>query len=286
MSLTYPLNVNQGTNDYVMFTAHQYRTNNSYPGQGAGNKGGVLPPSEGEPIILYMPNSTPQVDNAQSWQQKSFVGPLGMLKAGIATSAAAGIADATLDKAGAEQLVNKLKQNLQDVKNRGGDAAKQLLIGQMAQLAGLSASNAMAMAKGQVYNPNIELIYEAPQRRNFSFAFNFIPKSPAETARVNEIIMTFKKMSAPSEQGNGGMFEVPYIWQVQYMSAKGTKNVYMNAFKRAALSNITVQANPSSDMHAAFADGMPVTTSLGLVFQEVDIITREDHDAAGTLQGY
>ena len=98
--------------------------------------------------------------------------------------------------------------------------------------------------------------------------------------------MTFKKMSAPSEQGNGGMFEVPYIWQVQYMSAKGTKNVHMNAFKRAALSNITVQANPSSDMHAAFSDGMPVTTSLGLVFQEVDIITREDHDSAGTLQGY
>lgn len=284
MSLSYPLHVNKG-NDYVMFTAHQYRSNNEFKGQGAANKGGVLPPAEGEPIVLYMPNSTPQVDNGQSWNQKSFEGPLGMLTADLAVAAAGGIHDMDgFNKESAQGLVDKLKGQFKNIKERGGGAAKQLMIGEIAKIANMTASNALALAKGQIYNPNIELLYEGPQRRNFSMAFNFIPKNAEETARINQIIMQFKKMSAPKE--NGAMFDVPYIWQVKYMSSQGGQNRYMNAFKRAALSNITVQANPSSDMHATFGDGMPIVTSLALTFQEVDIITRQDHDAAGTLQGY
>lgn len=284
MSLSYPLHVNQGSNDYVLFQAHEYRSNNAYPGQGAGNKGGTSGPPMGKPIILYMPNSTPQVNNGQSWSEKSFEGPLGQLTAGLVTGVAAGISDLDgINKENGEQLVNKLKEQFENLKNKGGGAAKQLIIGELAKQFGLTASNAMALAKGQIYNPNIELLYAGPQRRSFTMAFNFIPKNAPETQRINDIIMEFKKWSSPKE--NGAMFDVPCIWQVTYMSGTG-KNKMMNAFKRAALSDISVQANPSSDMHAAFSDGMPVTTSIGLVFQEVDIITRQDHASSGTLQGY
>ena len=283
MSLSYPIHVNDGSNDYVLFQAHQYRSNNAYPGQG-GNQGGTSGPAEGQPIILYMPNSTPQVDNGQSWNQKSFVGPLGSLKAGLATGVAAAVNDISgLNKENGQQVVQQLKAQFEGVKNQGGDAAKQLMIGAVAESMGMSASNALALAKGQIYNPNIELLYEWPGRRNFGFAFNFIPKNPSETQRVNDIIMEFKKWSSPKE--NGAMFEVPCIWQVTYMTGSG-KNTRMNAFKRAALSNISVQANASSDMHATYADGMPIATSISLMFQEVDTITRQDHASSGTLQGY
>ena len=283
MSLSYPIHVNDGSNDYVLFQAHQYRSNNAYPGQG-GNKGGTSGPAEGQPIILYMPNSTPQVDNGQSWNQKSFVGPLGSLKAGLATGVAAAVNDISgLNKENGQQVVEQLKSQFTNMKNQGGDAAKQLMIGAVAESMGMSASNALALAKGQIYNPNIELLYEGPGRRNFGFAFNFIPKNPSETQRVNDIIMEFKKWSSPKE--NGAMFEVPCIWQVTYMTGSG-KNTRMNAFKRAALSNISVQANASSDMHATYEDGMPIATSISLMFQEVDTVTRQDHATSGTLQGY
>ena len=100
---------------------------------------------------------------------------------------------------------------------------------------------------------------------------------------MNRIIMEFKKWSSPKD--NGAMFEVPCVWEVTYMSG-GAKNKMMNAFKRSVLHTITVQANTSSDMHVAFADGMPITTTISLQFQEVDIITRQDHASSGTLQGY
>ena len=281
MSLSYPLHVNQGTNDYVLFQAHEYRTNNEYAAQS--NAGGVPGPPKGQPIVLYMPNSTPQVDNGQSWNQKSFEGPLGALKADLVTGVTSAVDGFSgFNKESGQQIVQSLKEQFED-KARIGAAAKQIVIGELAQLAGMTASNATALTKGQIYNPNIELLYEGPQRRSFNFGFNFIPKNSVETQRINDIIMEFKKWSSPKK--NGAMFDVPCIWQVTYMSGTG-KNKMMNAFKRAALSNISVQANPSSDMHASFADGMPVTTSIGLVFQEVDIITRQDHAESGTLQGY
>lgn len=284
MTLSYPIDVNPASNDYVIFRPHQYRSNNAYPGQGANNAGGAEGPPVGSDIILYMPNSTPIMGNTQSWNQQDFVGPLGMLKAGLATGVAAGITEIDgLNKASGDQLVEKLKGQFENLKNKGGAAAKQMMIGAVAESMGTTASNAMALAKGQVYNPNIELCYQAPERRNFGFAFNFIPKNPAETQRVNDIILEFKKWSSPKE--NGAMFDVPCVWQVIYMT-NGAKNTRMNAFKRAALSNISIQANPSSDMHATFADGMPISTSMSLQFQEIDIITRDDHLSSGTLQGF
>jgi len=134
----------------------------------------------------------------------------------------------------------------------------------------------MALAQGQVYNPNVELLYQMPGMRSFNFSFNFVPKSAAEAQEVNRIILNFKRWSAPRDLENG-MFEVPHVWQIRYMSG-GQPNSNMNKFKKAACVGVTVQANPQTSMHVAHEDGMPVETLMSLNFKEVDIITRKDHD--------
>ena len=80
------------------------------------------------------------------------------------------------------------------------------------------------------------------------------------------------------------MLEVPKLWSVKYMT-EGGENDNMNKFKKCALLGVTVQANPNSNMHQTFSDGMPVVTSMQLSFQEVDIILREDHEEGGN-QGF
>ena len=283
MSLRYPMNVNADDNDYILFSAHKYRTNNAYTGQA--NPGGVSGPKQGQSIALYMPNSTPGISNGQNYGEMSNAGPLGMLKAD-ALSAVVGTVNGM--SGNMEQMKTDASATIDSLKNKilsqGGAAAKQGVITAIAGAAGTNATQLMALNQGQIYNPNIELLYEGPKLRGFGFNFNFIPKTPAEANMVNRIIMEFKKWSSPKE--NGSMFEVPCVWEVTYMSG-GSKNKMMNAFKRSSLHNITVQANPSSDMHVAFSDGMPITTSISLQFQEVDVITRQDHlTKSGTLQGY
>jgi hypothetical protein len=119
--------------------------------------------------------------------------------------------------------------------------------------------------------------------RGFVFNFDMTPKNASEAQMVNRIVLNFKKWAAPLDLENG-MFEVPYVWQIQYKTGSGV-NKNMNQFKKAALTSITVAANQQTEMHVAHPGGVPITTSIQLQFQEVDIITRNDHTRAGG-QGY
>ena len=95
--------------------------------------------------------------------------------------------------------------------------------------------------------------------------------------------MNFKKWSSPEAIENG-MFEIPYVWDVRYMTGQSV-NKNMNRFKKAACTNVQVQANSPTPMHVAHLGGVPIITSLQLTFTEVDIITRKDHTDVGG-QGY
>ena len=65
----------------------------------------------------------------------------------------------------------------------------------------------------------------------------------------------------------------------------GKENPNMNKFKKAACTNIQVQANAPTPMHVAHMDGVPVITTMSLSFMECDIIIRQDHEEVGG-QGY
>lgn len=205
-------------------------------------------------------------------------GPLGDIRRGLAI----GAADVVMQPGDAfKNIGSKITDQVKNIQNKVGPAAKQLAMNAVAGVAGTNANGVLAMQRGQIYNPNVELLYDGPGLREFGFAFNFIPKSAAEATAANSIIKEFKKWSSPKEEGS--MFEVPHIWKIQYMT-NGRKNMNMNQFKKCALTNISVQANPTSDLHQAFPDGMPVVTSMTLAFQEVDIITRKDHETGN--QGF
>lgn len=276
MTLKYPLELNEGQVDYVSFTHHKYQS----------NKVGATAPAEGSPIVLYMPASTPAMNQGNNWGAEKFEGPLGVLKRDIAMAGANIIDKADLSnfqkgKATGKNIINQLKQVVKgaDV----GGAAKQLGVGMMAGFAGISPNQLMALSKGQIYNPNVELLYDGPKVRSFSMSFTMVPKSAAESARINEIVKEFKVWSAPKE--SGGMYEVPHIWQVQYMLGN-KQNPNMNVFKRAALTDVAVQNNQGLNMHMSFDDGMPIITSIALTFTEVDVITRDDHLSARNSVGY
>jgi hypothetical protein len=129
-------------------------------------------------------------------------------------------------------LLKKLT-NLRDNTNVGG-VLRQGLLTAVAPMMDTTATQLMALAKGEVYNPNVELLYKMPGLRDFNFSFNFVPKNSAEAQEVNRIIKNFKKWSAPKDIGNG-MFEVPHVWQVKYKTKGGKPNPNMNKFKTGCL---------------------------------------------------
>ncbi len=276
--LQYPLDLNTCPTNYVSFQPEEYRSNAA----GRGENNAAPAPTGSAPIILYMPNSTPIVGNPNSWENVDFVGPLGAAKRDFFTSTTKALMD--MGSAGSgSSYVDELKTQVQSLGQNAGGVAKQAALQAGASMVNQSPTTLLALSKGQIYNPNVELIYQGPKLRGFSFDFMFIAKSAEENARVNEIILEFKKASSPAE--SGGMFEIPMVFNINYMSG-GKRNPNMNRFKKSALINVGVQANPTTDMHVAHFGGAPISTSLSLTFQEVDIILRGDHEEAQTSQGF
>jgi hypothetical protein len=70
------------------------------------------------------------------------------------------------------------------------------------------------------------------------------------------------------------------------MGPAGDASQFMGKFKKCALTSVVVQANTSSAYHTTFSDGNPIEYSLGLGFQEVDVITRENHEEVAGGIGY
>ena len=299
--LTYPLELENGMNDFVSFTSSQWRPNMNHStdelsdgaeveGQHTGQN--YRPPSSGPVIRLYMPTTTPAVSQGANWSETNFQGQLGELMRNGGIAAANLIESIDPSKFGsfdeAKQQGGKAIENLKGVidQNKGllMGAGKQFGINAVGSFIGTNANGLMALSRGKIYNPNVELLYQGPQLRSFSFTFQFAPKSPKEAADVNRIILEFKKWSAAKETGNG-MYEVPHVWQVKYHTATGV-NTNMNVFKRAALRDISVQDNQGMNMHMTFPDGQPIVKTMSLTFQEVDVITRDDHMKSGSSVGY
>ncbi|AEC53246.1 baseplate tail tube cap [Synechococcus phage S-CRM01] len=279
--LKYPLELNQQESDYVIFRSFEYRTN-SINLANNGSQGGASGPAVGDTITLFMPTSTPAMTNVNGWAQDSAVGPLGELSRSLQVSAANAVME--IGESGfLENTVSGIVAQFDSLKSKGLPALRQAGINKVAGFTGRSANQLLAMGKGKIYNPNVELLYDGPGLRAFDFTFIFAPKSKKEADIVNKIILEFKKWSSPNPKD--GLFEVPAVWQIDYMVGN-SRNKNMNAFKRSALTNVSTQDNSTLDMHMSYPDGMPITTTMTLSFSEVDIITRKDHLESGTNRGY
>ena len=269
--LRYPVGAGASGSDYVTFTPTNYRTNADE---------GPAPNNGEQAIVLYMPNSTPGIGNPNSWGDYQSPGPLGAARRDAGrtiTHAITGVGGEGAIQGFLTDSVNALALG-RNAKNAGGIAKQLALQAIPEKFLGGTPNQMMAMQKGQVYNPNVELIYQSPVMREFVFNFDFLPRNIGEAEVMNQIIKAFKSNSAPVDLNNG-MFGLPMVWNVKYMSG-AEENRYMNKFKPAACVGVSVQANSSADMHISTAAGVPVQTSLTLQFREVDIITREDHDQA------
>lgn len=274
--MRYPLELNQTDVDYVTFTHHKY----------ASNASGASPPASGAGIVLYMPSTTPAVSQQGDWGEQNFEGPLGALRrdAGVALANTAMEADLSSAESGAaagKAAADRFKAMFNKSKATGGGAVRQLGVTAAAGVAGTSPNQLLALSRGEIYNPNVELLYKGPKIRGFAFNYTFVPKSAQEARAVNSIIKEFKTYAAPADTG-AGMFEIPHVWQVTYMSGGGP-NANMNSFKRAALTNVAVQANSGMSMHMSHEDGQPIVYTMSLNFTEVDLVLRGDHTSGGNV---
>lgn len=238
-------------------------------------------------IILPMP-ATIQDNNAADWQS----GTMNPIAASIANAASSGVLSSNLPASVVKSFGNFF-QNIGAAVGTGegqqATAAATAAAGLQAALGQGNINQIISRATGQVFNENVELLFNGvTMRPAFNFTFDMVPRSVEESQTIKTIIRTFKKNMTPQkgtpEVNGGGLFvKAPNVFKLEYMSG-GKSHPFLHRFKPCALTQMSVNYNGSAQ-YATYSDATPVHMQMSLQFQELSPIYAEDYDQSleGTL---
>jgi hypothetical protein len=135
------------------------------------------------------------------------------------------------------------------------------------------ANALIALEKGAIITPRMELMFEGIGRRSFSYDFVFIPKDINEAETIKEIVKKFKLHMA-SEYTDTSFREmtIPSMFNISY-KYKNADNNNLNKISTCVLENMDV--NYGADRFIAYENGVPQTTKISLKFREMEIITKD-----------
>ncbi len=174
--------------------------------------------------------------------------------------------------------VSKAQAAAQSVKPVVKEAATAALQ-KAADVVATGAKALQQLASGTVITPQMEMMFEGVGRRNFSYTFNFIPKSEQEARIVEEIIHMFKFYMMPkySDGATRREMDIPGTFDIEYMY-QGERNNFMNRIHSCFLSQVDVQYG--GDRFTAYegttgnrgAGAPPQKSSITLNFTELEVL--------------
>jgi len=145
----------------------------------------------------------------------------------------------------------------------------------------VSPESILARGFGIIPNSNLELLFNSPELRQFSFSYRMSPRSKEEARNVKRIIRFFKQGMAPRKQtGQAGQASfflgTPNVFKLRYKTGKDKPISGLNKFKICALTSFSVNYAPEGNW-AAYDEGQPVTLTMAMQFSELEPIYNTDY---------
>jgi len=170
--------------------------------------------------------------------------------------------------------------------------ASQFLLGR----AGINvdANQMLARTVGVNINPNLELLFNGPKLRNFSFSFNFAPNDELDASVMRKIQKFFKIGMAPIRNTANLIFlGSPNIFRIRYRTNQSDRIGGLPMHKLCALTACEINFTPDG-VYQSYDDSSvgssPVRTIMNLNFSELtplfqDDYTGSDNDLFGNPMG-
>lgn len=137
----------------------------------------------------------------------------------------------------------------------------------------VSIGSLLARESGQIFNPNLELLFNGVTLRTFRFSFKMTPRDNRESDNIRKIIYTLKQnMSA---QAGAAFLGTPNVFTLEYK--KGNQpHPFLHKFKPCFLKDMSVNYT-GENVYATYSDGTPVSMIMDLTFQEIFPIYSSDY---------
>lgn len=231
-------------------------------------------PADGEEIFIGVQGSITD-QNSVTWGS----GELNELQKDLVNTSLSGMKDLS----GTINSVIEQGQSMVENDKQTGQLGKFKGLGQLyAAEQATGVGGLLSRASGSVLNPNLELLFQAPTLRTFSFQFKMSPRSKQEADTVKKIIRTFKRRMAAKKDADGLFLRAPNVFKIKYL--KGTElHKSLNLIKVCALLNFAVDYTPNGT-YMTFGGGQDgdeeasmVTYNLTFSFQEIEPIYEGDY---------
>ena len=183
-----------------------------------------------------------------------------------------------------EQFIGKLggiATGVQEkVFNSASDAFKPAILAGLAGQA-VGIQGLLSRATGTVLNPNLELLFQGPQLRPFTFQFRLSPREATEAAQVKKIIRFFKQAMSVKTVKTNAFLKTPHVFDIKYRAGGGGENEHhpsLNRIKTCALLGCDVDYTPDGT-YSTFNDSAKTMTSYNLTlrFNELEPVFDEDY---------
>ena len=186
------------------------------------------------------------------------------------------------------QILKQVASELTRSDGPGGNSYNSALKVYLAQQA-VGVQGLLSRTTGAVLNPNMELLFNAPALRPFTFNFVLSPRDESEAKQVKQIIRFFKQgMSVKTT--NSIFLKAPNIFNIRYQTfdKNGIEiqdHPSLNRIKTCALTGFNVDYTPSGS-YMTFDDKERTMTqyAVQMNFTELNPIYEDDyHDGGASL---
>ena len=316
--LRYPLEALTGTTDYLQIDIKEYIRNadnakligakgfgrNSLNNRVGQTRSGSLATKSVKntgTIILQIPSDIKDGNTANYGESKmnTLTGAAAGAMMGVMKSGATSVQMA-LGNLSTEEGLEKIKGDIGGNLTAGDtdaliDAAKMgLTVKATSSAMGIFGANVspeqlLARSSGQIFNPNLELLFNGPSLRSFSFSFKMTPRSVQEARQCKLIIRSFKQNMAPKTGGDtiGGsaiFMKTPNLFELRYRKGN-SDHPFLNKFKQCFLTNVSVNYT-GEGVYATYDDATPISMQLDLQFKEIEPIYFDDYDKSPQGVGF
>lgn len=274
--LTYPEKLDRNFQDYIKFQMVQYKPR----GLGSPNNIGVIAPRErintsDQPdstrnilgsVVLPIPGNISD-GNTVSWGDFR----MDPLVTALTEAAVLGVKQGI---PGLESFGKKAEESI----TKNTSSFKSAVVGAFVQNA--TGINPLTRMYGVVANPNLELLFNGPDLRNFTFTFRFSPRDAKEAVIVKKIIRFFKQgMSVKRTEGELFLGS-PHTFQLSYWNTKTREHPYLNKFKECALKSFSVNYAPDGTYMTYNHRDEPSMTAYEITMQFTELEPVFDDDYA------
>ena len=139
------------------------------------------------------------------------------------------------------------------------------------------ATDLLSRTEGMVMNPNMELLFQGPSLRPFTFTYKLSPRDERESMNILRIIRMFKQSMASQTTQASLFLKAPNTYKLEFLSSQSNKaHRFLPKIKECALQNFTVNYTPDGS-YMSYENSSMVAYELSFSFQEIEPIYNSDY---------